>query len=186
MFFEGSGNPLSAEAFREMLASAAGSDADRAAAAYPLEGRSPGRAWADVITDRAWACPNLDAYRAFAARGPVYAYEFADPAASSPAALLPGDLAGGATHGSEVPYLFDLTPGQPGFTPEQQRLADQMIGYWTRFAATGDPGAAGDQPWPPFAERGEILTLAPGDPGTTIRSAVSFADMHHCDLWSPG
>jgi hypothetical protein len=40
-------------------------------------------------------------------------------------------------------------------SPEQQRLSDAMISYWTQFATTGDPNSP-DQPiWSPDSTRAE-------------------------------
>ncbi len=59
----------------------------------------------------------------------------------------------GAPHGSEVSYAF----GDPGH-PDSERypgvdgatLGDAMAGYWTRFAATGDPNGDGAPEWPVY------------------------------------
>jgi para-nitrobenzyl esterase len=45
-----------------MLAAVA-RDPAAAGGAYPALDRSPGRAWADVVTDRAYACPALAGYQ---------------------------------------------------------------------------------------------------------------------------
>jgi para-nitrobenzyl esterase len=181
--FDLADGPVTEERFAAMLALATGMRGERTAAAqsaYPLAGRSAGRVWADLVTDRAFACPNLVTYRSFAQRRDLYVYEFADPAARPPAAL-PGHLRDGVTHGAELPYLFDVGPDGPA--PDQAALAAEMIGYWTRFVAGGDPNEPGRITWPRFVGEGEILTLAGGEGGITPRSAAAFAADHHCDLW---
>ncbi len=59
----------------------------------------------------------------------------------------------GAPHGSEVAYVFGdtgdpETERYPG--PDGASLGDAMAGYWTRFAATGDPNGAGAPEWPEY------------------------------------
>jgi len=52
----------------------------------------------------------------------------------------------GASHGMEVPFVFgNLTNSlkiyyQHLITPENVRVSDSMMSYWTQFAYTGDPG----------------------------------------------
>ena len=59
----------------------------------------------------------------------------------------------GAPHGSEVAYAFG-DPGEPGSEgyrgDDGAALADAMAGYWTRFAATGDPNGDGAPEWPEY------------------------------------
>ena len=62
-----------------------------------------------------------------------------------------------AFHASELPYVFgtfDNLPAawpKPPSTPEEQALSDAMVGYWSSFARTGVPVAAGEPNWPDFA-----------------------------------
>lgn len=165
---------LDASTFRRLLAAAAGDRARDVGRTYLPVGRSPSRVWADVVTDRAYACPALTTYRALAGRGPVFAYEFADAGAPSPFAALGPDLADGVTHGAEVPYLLDLRPGVP-LTAAQQATAGELVTTWARFVATGDPG------WPAWSGDGAIRTITAR--GATDRPAAGFAADHHCDLW---
>ena len=61
-----------------------------------------------------------------------------------------------AFHASELPFMFgtlDRTP--PNWpkipdTSEEHALSDAMVGYWTSFAATGHPVAAGEPDWPTY------------------------------------
>ncbi len=59
----------------------------------------------------------------------------------------------GAPHGSEVAYVFG-DPGEQGAEnyrgDDGAALADAMAGYWTRFAATGDPNGDGTPEWPEY------------------------------------
>lgn len=77
----------------------------------------------------------------------------------------------GAPHGSEVSYVF----GDPG-DPDSERypgtdgeaLGDAMAGYWTRFAATGDPNGDGAPEWPEYdAESDTWMVLDAPKPKAT-------------------
>jgi para-nitrobenzyl esterase len=152
-------------------------------AAYPV-GRygSASTALAAVWTDHAWACTAHRTDRLLSARVPTYAYEFADESApwatGSPAPGFPT----GAFHASELQYLFDDAQFRGPLTAAQRRLSDEMIGYWTRFARSGDPNGGGAPAWArsgPAAER--VLSLAPGTGGVR---PVDLAREHRCAFWT--
>lgn len=150
-----------------------GDRAQQIAAEYPSSKfGSPGLAWGAVLTDSVWACNQLADDRLLARRTPTYGFEFADrDAPTGFFGPFPADIPAGAFHSSEIAYLFDLTGFVVEFTPEQQRLADEMIRAWGRFAATGDPG------WARF--RGSnVQSLAPGD-----TKQVNLATTHNCSFW---
>jgi para-nitrobenzyl esterase len=87
-----------------------------------------------------------------------------------------GESAGGA---SVCAHLAAPASGQ--LPPAQQRLSDQMIGAWTRFAHTGDPNGEGITAWPRFrGARGQVQSLAPGHGG--IRP-VDLGREHRCGFW---
>jgi para-nitrobenzyl esterase len=73
-----------------------------------------------------------------AARKPVFAYQFAH--------ALPDDEAGshdmkGAFHSSELWFMFkSLEHSDRPFTQADWTLAEHVVGCWTNFAKTGDPG----------------------------------------------
>ncbi|MCO5974109.1 carboxylesterase/lipase family protein [Actinoallomurus soli] len=167
---------------------------DRAAAVrrhYPLSAyESPAVAWAAVDTDRDMVCPQLRDGRAMAGRIPLYSYEFADRQAPPIAPFPPGSMPPGASHGSELAYLFDVA-GEPidwngdpvPLTPAQWRLAATMIGYWTRFARTGDPNGGSAPSWPSFRPYGTASisqALAPGRDGIV---PVALGREHQCAFW---
>jgi carboxylesterase type B len=61
----------------------------------------------------------------------------------------PGEIFLGASHGSELPFVFGTSPQ---FATDMQQAAISKLTqrYWTRFAATGDPNGGTDLMWPPF------------------------------------
>jgi para-nitrobenzyl esterase len=173
--------PFTEEQYQRLLVDAFDDQAPRVAAKYPSAAYgSPALAWGAVLTDRAWTCLQLADHRRLAKGTPVYAYEFADRNAPTGFFTFPPDLPPGAFHAAELAYLFDFAGMPVEFTPAQQRLADQMIRYWTRFAATGDPNARTSPSWGRF--RGSnAQSLAPGEGG--IRP-VDLAAGHNCRFWS--
>ena len=138
-----------------------------------------------MFTDALFGCPALQADR-LTMRSGVYAYEFSDP---NP----PDDLIGltltfplGAAHSTELQYVFQRIPyldTLPPFTPAQLALSNQMIAYWTRFAATGNPRASGAPFWPRFtAVHPSVQELLPN--GTYAESSAQFSAAHKCGFWS--
>jgi para-nitrobenzyl esterase len=86
----------------------------------------------------------------------------------------------GAFHGIDIAYVFRTFTAAFGDTPTPTELAisDAVIGYWTRFAATGDPNGGGAVNWPQFdAVTDPFLALGPViGSGTGLHSA-------NCDYW---
>jgi para-nitrobenzyl esterase len=178
------GAPMSEQTFRTVLADTFGEDEAAVLAEYPRSNHdSAASAWSAIVTDRKWVCSQLDDSRRLASYVPVYHYEFADPA-PPPLTPLPPPMPMGAQHASDLWSLFDLAGMPAPFTPEQQLLADQMIDYWTSFAATGDPGRADGPEWPRFDAAGDppyVQALAPGAGGI---GPVDLAAEHHCGFWA--
>jgi len=174
--------------YQNDIAVALGVTAARAAqiaAEYPpgTDGPSATAAFTTLVGDASFACPALQIDQQTAQRAPTYAYEFNDdnaPQLFTP----PGFLPPVATHGSELPYLFDLpnAPHPPQFSADQQALAASMRAAWAHFAATGNPATAA-VPWPAIsANSTPMLSLVPPQP----QLETDFATRHHCAFWAAG
>jgi len=132
-----------------------------------------------LTTDFVFACPTLNANRLLSKHVPTYAYEFNDQDAPLDFGLQPASFPLGAYHGAEIQYLEDRPSA---FTPAQQQLSNTMIGYWTRFARTGNPNSAGEPLWSTFsAISNEVQSLVPPTP--EVES--TFDTNHQCSsLWN--
>jgi carboxylesterase type B len=92
-------------------------------------------------------CPTRLLAQALSAHVPTWSYQFDYDEAPFPIPW--ADL--GAFHGAEIQFVFKrpMRLIGPGFTPDEAKLADRMMAYWTRFARSGDPN--GDQLyWPRY------------------------------------
>ena len=147
--------------------------------AYP----SPSVALGAVGTDAIFACNSRVSARLASAFVPTFVYEFDDP--NAPQRFLPpSSFPTGAYHGSEIQYVFDTDSAvpSPGFTPDQQALADQMVDYWTDFAKRGDPNDSGSPVWTAYSNATEtIQTLALSG----VQPTTAFAATHKCGFWAP-
>jgi para-nitrobenzyl esterase len=152
-------------------------------AAYP-PGSAPARErLARLITDAMFTCPSTTTAALLAAQGvPVYMYEFDVPDERPPTP----DAPPGASHGRDLKYLFPTGNGELG-PVARKALSAAMVGYWTRFAAVGDPngdGGGGASAWPRLDPRNLLtgndrMQLYAG----AIRPAAGTWAAHHCDLW---
>jgi para-nitrobenzyl esterase len=180
------GHPVTAANYQPMIASTLHVSSRIAAiiaGQYPLSGyQSPALALSALGTDAIFACPTLRLDQAISKYVPLYAYEFADENAPSPY-LNPG-FRYGATHASELQYLFTLPAAAQGhLSAPQQRLAATMRQELTSFARSGVPSATGAPAWPRFTTSGQmIMTLVPPRPAPQ----AIFASEHHCAFWALG
>jgi len=87
---------------------------------------------------------------------PVYRYHW--ELAAPPSKFHPGWF---AFHSDDIEYVFGTLDTRPGavWRPEDRKLSEQVMGYWTNFAKTGDPYEPGMPQWPRYDKGSAILHL---------------------------
>jgi len=99
----------------------------------------------------------------------IYRYQL--DLAAPPSKFHPGSY---AFHSDDIEYVFGTLDTRPGavWRPEDYKLSDQIMSYWTDFAKTGDPngvdGRGNKLPeWPKYGEGDPVLHL---DSPITLRA----------------
>ena len=194
---------VTAENYEAQIARLVGGDlslAVEAAAEYPLRDFSdPIVALAEVATDVIFRCPGKQEVAKLAKHVPAYLYQFEYPNGRSQLELaiqfniLDAGLPSyglDAFHAADVPYVFgyspilgfDLSDGLELILNEwdadtaDQRLWLSMLGYFARFAATGDPNAEGATQWPSYdaASDQHLILNDPVSVGSNAADRCSF------------
>lgn len=141
-------------------------------------------AFSALLTDHYFACDAVRDAEAFSRHVPTYNYEFTEPSASNPDPLMPL----GAFHGLELIYLFQnnlvLPDSMDSLSGAQLKLSEQMIRYWGRFAATGQPNSFLPPYWPRFkASHPSSLKLS--SKGLSVFGSAAFRKDHQCAVFDP-
>lgn len=78
-------------------------------------------------------------------------------------------------HASELPFVFGNLDSTPPHwpkvpdTPEEHKISNAMMDYWTSFARTGKPVARGEPDWPVFgADKSYMAFVQSPQPGTNL------------------
>jgi len=145
------------------------------AAEYPeADYPDPKAAAIAMSTDAGFACPTRHMARALDAGGSAtFLYHFA----FDPGPTLLGDL--GVYHSAEIRYVLG-NPSQLQPMPlvnAELTMSSDIMGYWSRFAANGDPNSKAAPAWPAFGASDQNLVL---DEPVTTESGYLKAK---CDFW---
>ncbi len=66
----------------------------------------------------------------------------------------------GSFHGCEIQYVFGTQPRLGRFRKADREISGNMMGYWARFAKSGDPNGESCVKWPAYtAEKDEHLII---------------------------
>ena len=173
---------VTAENYQEKIAAVLGVSAERAAevaAEYPLSSYgSATQALSVLVGDASFVAGAAQVNSWVSGRVPTFLYEFNDDAA--PLRYPPPLNPPVATHGSELPYVFDLpdAPFQGPLSADQETLADSIRAAWASFAATGNPSTKALS-WPSAEPGLQVMSLEAPQP----RLSSDYADAHHVDFW---
>jgi para-nitrobenzyl esterase len=87
---------------------------------------------------------------------PVYRYHFEQPA--PPSKFHPG---WSAFHSDDIEYVFGTLDTRPEavWGPEERKLSERMMTYWTNFAKTGNPNGPGVPEWPKYGAEKQVIHL---------------------------
>jgi para-nitrobenzyl esterase len=87
---------------------------------------------------------------------PIYRYHF--ELAAPPSKFHQGWF---AFHSDDIEYVFGALDTRPGaeWRPEDRKLSEQMMSYWTNFARTGDPNGPGLPAWPKYDKDDSLIHL---------------------------
>jgi len=138
---------------RQMISQRYGPLADRALAAYGVNGANDpqpdpenGTVMLQFTTDNSFRCGTVqELIWHTAAKNTGYEYQFSR--------TVHGQEALGAPHASEIPFIFGTLPvwqNMRKYNESDQQYAPQMQEYWTNFAKTGDPNGGKLVKWPKF------------------------------------
>jgi para-nitrobenzyl esterase len=142
---------------------------------YPVANfGTPQNAFINLATDSGYICDTRRALRALAGQqmSPVWWAVFDMPPMSS-SSYVP--------HASELPFIFHTLDenGYPdNHTPADLTVANSMVGYWTRFAATGNPNGSGAPNWPAYTVASDTAFFFSSTPGP-----VAGFRMDKCAFW---
>jgi para-nitrobenzyl esterase len=134
---------------------------------YPhKDDREATQSTADVFRDstfawHTWAWALLQSQAKGKSKAYVYYFDHRTPQSPN-----------GATHGSEIGYVFRNLGGpgagpaglQAGPRPEDTAMSDLMSSYWVNFAKTGDPNGVGLPQWPAFSASAQQVMLFDSKP----------------------
>jgi para-nitrobenzyl esterase len=148
---------------------------DRARKVYPAnDDASAGAAYTQMVSDRFIGLSRTAARYMARIEPNTWLYHFT---------RVPPDGAAngmGSYHMAEIPYVFHVLSRVDDTTPEGERLSQEMIGYWTRFARAGNPNGRGAVEWPAYsrADDRHLILDVKIEAGSNLRKeALDFIEI---------
>ncbi|KAI0382797.1 alpha/beta-hydrolase [Hypomontagnella monticulosa] len=146
---------------------------------------SAAAAMTTVLTEVSYKCPAHRALLNAEKRGiPMWTYRFAHvPSCPWFSGILPAYIPLlGATHSSEIPFVFNFTSSMPPpngnctFSESEQTMSHQMSRAWTNMAKIGKPGD--ESIWPAWSSNGSL--------GVVFEDSMNPAvvDYKSCAFWN--
>ncbi len=87
-------------------------------------------------------------------------------------------------HGGNLGVNLDQTTGQPReLQGAEITLSNQIVGAWTRFAATGNPNGPGLPVWPAFTTASPVYLQQ--DISNATLNETQYRTNNHCNFWDP-
>ena len=154
-------NKVTAAEYQSLIRSNAGDSAPEVLAMFPAEtdAQVP-TAQSNLMTQMDFASfPRFVAGSVAKTKTKAFLYQFTRVPPTEMGAQL------GAYHGSELPYVFGNLDTSQGYNQTDLDLSKAIMGYWTRFAKTGDPNGGGQLKWPSYGPGDQNQAL--GDQVTT-------------------
>ena len=150
--------------------------AAKVARKYPLDRYdSPYEALTESFSDGYFNCITRRQSRALDKHVPVWAYQFDYQGA--PIFIPWADLK--AFHSAELQYVMGrpMSFTRRDFKDEEQAMASSIMGYWTRFARTGNPNPTGSNRWPLYDSRDLTLLF------NLQNSVAENVHAQACEFW---
>ena len=128
-----------------------------------------------IITDYLFGCANR--FVADRAGANLYAYGFNEDSINMWPSVV--ECNGKACHGDDLPFTFH-TDEQIGirFSQDQNRLSEEMMGYWGAFAATLNPNIGALLDWPAFTSSDRVYMIF-----DTPELDTAVNPIPNCEFW---
>ncbi len=176
-----------AQEFRDYATNKFGPLAERFLELYPAgDDMEANRSYLRAYTNElAWQVRQLGKYQSVRGLG-TWVYHFTH--------VPPGQEARGATHVSELAYMFNQYGLNANWTDADRAMGDAMASYWVNFAGRTNPNAQGLPAWPPYRDNtvGNVMVLGDVPAAETemvpSAEALEFFDaawQRHVDMLTP-